>query len=346
MKDTNSPDIENLVKTLWGKKGKFVPICELGVHPEIKAKIIGRPVQSLQDDVEFWYKAGYDYVKLQPIADFNPMNIGTGSNLTFKEDGTLQRKWASESQGVISSWEDLEKYKFPSKEDFNYSKFEKVRELLPEGMGVIGQYGDIFTMTWEMMGFEGFSMALFENPELIDELNKRLGELVLSMFEYFAQSDIVDILWISDDIAYTNGLLMGPDVLDRYFFSWLKKIGDLAKKYNKPLIYHTDGVLWDVFDRIVECGVNALHPIEPKAMDIKEVKEKYGDKLCLIGHVDVDLLCRGSKEDIRNKVRENIEKAAFNGGYCIGSGNSIPEYVNFENYIALLEASKEFGKYI
>ncbi|MDP4176273.1 MAG: uroporphyrinogen decarboxylase family protein [Bacteroidota bacterium] len=346
MKDTNRPDIENLVKTLWGKKGNFVPICELGVHPEIKGKIIGRPVQSLQDDVEFWYKAGYDYVKLQPIADFNPMNIGTGSNLTFKEDGTLQRKWASESQGVISSWEDLEKYKFPSKEDFNYSKFEKVRELLPEGMGVIGQYGDIFTMTWEMMGFEGFSMALFENPELIDELNKRLGELVLSMFEYFAQSDIVDILWISDDIAYTNGLLMGPDVLDRYFFSWLKKIGDLAKKYNKPLIYHTDGVLWDVFDRIVECGVNALHPIEPKAMDIKDVKERYGDKLCLIGHVDVDLLCRGSKEDIRNKVRENIEKAAFNGGYCIGSGNSIPEYVNFENYIALLEASKEFGKYI
>ncbi|MDP4192781.1 MAG: uroporphyrinogen decarboxylase family protein [Bacteroidota bacterium] len=346
MKDTNRPDIENFVKTLWGKKGNFVPICELGVHPEIKGKIIGRPVQSLQDDVEFWYKAGYDYVKLQPIADFNPMNIGTGSNLTFKEDGTLQRKWASESQGVISSWEDLEKYKFPSKEDFNYSKFEKVRELLPEGMGVIGQYGDIFTMTWEMMGFEGFSMALFENPELIDELNKRLGELVLSMFEYFAQSDIVDILWISDDIAYTNGLLMGPDVLDRYFFSWLKKIGDLAKKYNKPLIYHTDGVLWDVFDRIVECGVNALHPIEPKAMDIKDVKERYGDKLCLIGHVDVDLLCRGSKEDIRNKVRENIEKAAFNGGYCIGSGNSIPEYVNFENYIALLEASKEFGKYI
>jgi uroporphyrinogen decarboxylase len=201
-------------------------------------------------------------------------------------------------------------------------------------------------MTWEMMGFEGFSMALFENPELIDELNNRLGELVLSMFEYFAQSDIVDILWISDDIAYTNDLLMGPDVLDRYFFSWLKKIGNLAKKYNKPLIYHTDGVLWDVFDRIVECGVNALHPIEPKAMDIKDVKERYGDKLCLIGHVDVDLLCRGSKEDIRNKVRENIEKAAFNGGYCIGSGNSIPDYVNFENYMALLEASKEFGKYI
>ncbi|MGE5401601.1 MAG: uroporphyrinogen decarboxylase family protein [Ignavibacteriales bacterium] len=340
-----SPDINNFVKTLWGGKGDFIPMCELGVHPQIKKRIIGRPVVTLEDDIEFWHKTGYDYVKIQPIADFNPLKIGASDNVTYKEDGSLQIKWASESQGVISTFEDFEKYKFPDKNDFDYSKFERVRKLLPEGMGVIGQYGDIFTMTWEMMGFEGFSMALFENPGLIDALNTKLGNLVLSMFEYFAQSDAVDVIWFTDDIAYTNGLLMGPDVLDRYFFPWLKKIGDLAKKYNKPLMYHTDGVLWDVFDRIVGCGVNALHPIEPKAMDIKDVKEKYGDKLCLIGHVDVDLLCRGTKEEVRNKVRENIEKAAYNGGYCIGSGNSIPEYVNFDNYLALIEASKEFGKY-
>lgn len=339
------PDIETFIKTLRGGKGSYIPICELGVHPEVKKRFTGKPIITLEDDIEFWHKAGYDYVKIQPIADFNPLKIGASDNLTYNEDGTMRIKWASESEGVISSWETFEKYKFPDKSDFDYSKFERVRKLLPEGMGVIGQYGDIFTMTWEMMGFEGFSMAIFENPELIDALNEKVGNLVLSMFEYFAQSDAVDVIWFTDDIAYTNGLLMGPDVLDKYFFPWLRKIGDLAKKYNKPLMYHTDGVLWDVFDRIVDCGVNALHPIEPKAMDISEVKARYGDKLCLIGHVDVDLLCRGSKEEIRNKVKENIEKAAFNGGYCIGSGNSIPEYVNYDNYLTLLEAAKEFGVY-
>jgi len=65
----------------------------------------------------------------------------------------------------------------------------KKTTLLPEGMGVVAQYGDIFTMTWEMMGFESFSLALFENEELVSRLNNRLGDLVISMFEYFVQSD-------------------------------------------------------------------------------------------------------------------------------------------------------------
>ena len=337
------PDITQLIKTLRRGKGTYVPMIELGIHPRIKERFLGREVKTLQDDIEFSRKAGYDYVKLQPVADFNPAKIGLKDHLTYTEDGTLVRKWASENKGVISDFADLEKYTFPSKGDFEYWKFEQVRSLLPEGMGVIGQYGDIFTMTWEMMGFETFSLAIYENPDIVKALNDRIGELVLSMFEYFAQSDAVDAIWYSDDIAFTQGLLVSPDTLHAYFFPWLKRIGELARNANKPLLYHTDGVLWDVFDDIIACGVDAIHPIEPKAMDIAEVKRRYGDRLCLLGNVDVDILARGSKEEIRRIVKENVEKAGYGGGYCIGSGNSIPEYVLYENYMALLEASREFG---
>lgn len=336
------PNIEHLKTTLKRGKAPYVPLIELGIHPLVKQKFIGKKILSLQDDVEFWYKAGYDYVKLQPGVDFNPGKIGDDQRATFQQDGTISRKWATEGKGIITSIEEFEKYQFPDKLDFDYSKFEKVKDLLPEGMGVIGQYGDIFTMTWEMMGFESFSFALFENPELIKVLNGKIGDLVISMFEYFAQSDVVDVLWISDDIAYTNGLMMSPEVLRNYFFPWLKKIGDFAKESDKPLLYHSDGVLWDVFADIIDCGVDAIHPIEPKAMDITEVKEKYGSQLCLLGHVDVDLLSRGTEKQVRKKVRENIEKAGFNGGYCVGSGNSVPEYVDYNNYLAMIDETKKF----
>jgi len=76
-------------------------------------------------------------------------------------------------------------------------------------------------------------------------------------------------------------------------------------------------------------------------MEIAEVKQKYGDKLCLIGHVDVDLLARGTPEQVRAVIEENIKVAGYNGGYIIGSGNSIPEYVNYDNYIAMLNYTKE-----
>ena len=201
----------------------------------------------------------------------------------------------------------------------------------------------IFLQCMGDVGFESFSFALFENEELIKNLNDRLGELVLSMFEYFAQSDVVDAIWYSDDIAYTNSLMVSPQVLDKYFFPWLKRIGDLAKRYNKPLIYHTDGILYDVFDKIIECGVDAIHPIEPKAMNIADVKQRYGNKLCLIGNIDVDLLSRGTVNEIRKNVIKNIEEVGKDGGYCVGSGNSIPEYVKLENYIAMIETVKEIN---
>lgn len=338
-----NPKIESFVKTLKCGNSNYYPLAELGVHPKIKELFLGRSINNLKDEVDFWLYAGYDYIKLQPKADFNPLKIGLDNNVSYNDDGTIFRKWASENNGVINSFDDYEKYKFPAPVDFDYTNFENVKSLLPEGMGVVAQYGDIFTMTWEMMGFESFSIALFENEELVNALNNQLGNLVLSMFEHFVQLDGVNAIWYSDDIAYTNSLLVSPDVLDKYFFPWLKKIGDLAKRYNKPLIYHSDGILYDVMDRIIDCGVDSLHPIEPKAMNIADVKQRYGDKLCLIGNIDVDLLARGTVDEIRKNVIKNIQEAGYNGGYCVGSGNSIPEYVKLENYIAMIETVKEIN---
>ena len=340
MKPIPKPDINSLLKILRNQTCRYIPIAELGVHPIIKERFIEKKIVSLEDEIEFWYKAGYDYIKLQPKADFNPLKIGMSNNLSYNDDGTLFRKWASEGKGVITNPEEFERYKFPDKADLSYENFEKVKSLLPEGMGVIGQYGDIFTMTWEMMGFESFSYALFENENLVSELNNKLGKLVLSMFEYFAQCESVDAIWYSDDISYTNSLMVSPQVLDKYFFPWLKKIGELAKKYNKPLIYHSDGILYDVMEKIIACGVTALHPIEPKSMDIFDVKNRFGNDLCLIGNIDVDLLSRGTEEAVSNQVLNIVEKLGRDGGYCIGSGNSIPEYVKYENYLAMINTVK------
>ncbi|MBP1658515.1 MAG: uroporphyrinogen decarboxylase [Bacteroidetes bacterium] len=137
--------------------------------------------------------------------------------------------------------------------------------------------------------------------------------------------------------------MISPALLRKYFFPWLKKIGDLARAAGKPFMYHTDGVLYDIMEDIIACGVDALHPIEPKAMELAEVKRRYGDRLCLIGHVDVDMLARGTREQVRDQVRKNIAEAWTGTGYCAGSGNSIPEYVNFDNYMAMLDAVREFG---
>ncbi|MFQ6604455.1 MAG: uroporphyrinogen decarboxylase family protein [Fidelibacterota bacterium] len=327
------PDKTQLIKTLWGEKGEYVPLMELGIHPSVKDAILGRPVRSLEDDVAFWATAGYDFIKLQPEADFHVPGYISDESIT------ASLTWAPETRGIIHDWADFEAFPFLKPNEINYGKFDRVRSLLPEGMGIIGQYGDIFTMSWELMGFETFSLALFENPDLVAAVVDRIGSTVLSMFETMVDYEDVIALWYSDDIAYSTGLMISPVDLEKYFFPWLEKIGTLAKARNKPFIYHSDGVLWDVLPELRECGINALHPIEPRAMDIIEVREKVGRTLCLVGNIDVgEILSRGTPEDVCRAVRRTIESVGQEGAYCCGSSNSIPDYVCLENYRAMIDA--------
>jgi len=97
---------------------------------------------------------------------------------------------------------------------------------------------------------------------------------------------------------------------------------------------------------ILNCHVDALHPIEPKAMDINELKQKYGDRLAFIGNIDLEYtLIRGTTRDVVILVRERIRDIAPGGGYTVGSSNTIPGYVKFENYITMVKTTKKYGRY-
>jgi uroporphyrinogen decarboxylase len=341
------PDFEQLRKALLCEEPDYVPLMELGIARKIKEAYLGRTVATLEDEIDFSKEAGYDFIKLQPIINMDPANIRqkTGSLIT-KNPGGPDRVWASEHEGIIATREDFDRYIWPKKEDISYERFEQITPLLPEGMKVIGQYGDIFTMAWEMMGFENFSMMLYMDPDLISALFEKIGELILSMYENMIHFDCVGALWYSDDIAYATGLMISPDALRTYFFPWLEKIGKIAHEHDFPFLYHSDGLLWDVFDDIVNSGVNAIHPIEPKAMDIVEVKKKYKNKLCVMGNIDLGYtLTRGTPEETAEEVKERIRTVGPGGGYCLGSSNSVPEYVKPENYRAMVETAKEFGRY-
>lgn len=342
------PNFERLRTALLCGEPDYVPLVELGIAQCIKEGYLQKRITGMADEVEFWRAAGYDYVKLQPIINMNPGDVQPkeGKKTTpIAEEGT-QRKWASEHSGVITSQEDFEAYRWPTPESVDYSRFETITQVLPDTMKVIGQYGDIFTMVWEMMGFENFSVLLYENPELIEQMFETIGTIVYNLFENMVTFDCVRSLWYSDDIAYANGLIVSPEVLRQYFFPWLAKIGNLARQHNLPFLYHTDGVLWDVFDDIIACGVHAIHPIEPKAMDIVKVKEQVKGKLCVVGNVDLGYtLTRGTPEETAEEVKEKIRLLAPGGGYCLGSSNSVPDYVKVENYRAMVETTKAFGKY-
>ena len=320
-----SADFERFRKALLLKgEPDRVPLAEFWINNPAKEAFLGHPLKSIEDEIKFWYTAGYDYVKLLP---------------GYEEEYI----WAAEGKGIITNMDEFKTFTWPDVRAVDFSMFDEAMDKIPGGMRIIGAAGDIFTHVWQLMGLETFCFSLIKNEELIEKMFDKIGNYIYEIFTRIVKYEKVEAILYSDDIAYTEGLMVRPEVLRKYLFPWMKKIGELAKENNLIYIYHTDGRLWQVMEDLLSCGINGLHPIEPKAMSLKGVKEKYGQQLCLIGNVDVDRLARGTPEEIKELTREAISIGAPGGGYCVGSSSSIPEYIPLGNYQALLDASIEFG---
>lgn len=96
---------------------------------------------------------------------------------------------------------------------------------------------------------------------------------------------------------------------------------------NIPWILHNDGNIKEALPILVELGVTDTHLNEKGAMDLVEIKWKYGDKICLLRNVDLNLPGRATPEEVEAEVKELIRTVGPGGGYIITSGNSLASYL-------------------
>lgn len=344
------PDFERFLTTIRGGYADRVPVAENLIDNHIKAAVLGRPILTLADDVAFWEKAGYDFICL-PSGVLEPgqtvsadKTLGARNDYYGQDDTEVQ--WADEGKGQITSMADFEAYPWPAVEDLVPAHLTEVGCYLPDGMKVVVATGKIFTAVWQLMGFETFCFAVYDDPELIETLFDRIAQLQFAAYARICEMDTVGGFWFTDDIAYAEGMIVSPEILRQYVFPWYARMVEMAHHSDKIAIYHSDGRLWKALDDIITCDFDALHPIEPKAMDIVEVRSHSAGKLSLIGNIDLDYpLTTGTPEAVRALVRERIAALAPAGGYVVGSSNSIPNWVPVENYVAMLQATFDYGRY-
>ena len=344
-----NPDYQRVLTTIHCKEPDRVPLAELGMDRPIKEAVLGKPVRDVASDVEFWYRAGYDYIYLRPNYEYTGMPgiVAAGTSISGEASATRDAESISSmKEGLIKDMAGLETYPWPDPETIDYSNLVEAAEILPDGMGIISGVGGMFTRCWLLMGFEPFSYALVDRPALIGELFRRIGSIQCEVLRRVVKMDNIFAIWYGDDLAYTEGLMISPKYLRQYLFPWLEELMSIAHDAGLPFIMHSDGRLYDILDDLIAMGLNALHPIEPKAMDINDLKARYGHKLALFGNIDLgSTLVRGTPDDVRTEVRQRIKDLAPGGGYAVSSSNSITRYVPVENYSALREATFEYGAY-
>jgi uroporphyrinogen decarboxylase len=332
------PDFKNLENVLFCRERKHVPLIELHIDEGFKEKYFNRKIAGLDDEIRFSLDHCHDFILAAKGILKPAKTIGRDT----EKDGLV---WADEEDGLIKTQDDFDNYDWMNPASEDYGIFHNAGKIIPSGMKIIATGGKIFTATWMLMGFNNFCVSTIENYSLIKKVFSKVGQIQFEVFKKIIDFDTVGAFAAVDDIAYTEGLMISAEILRENLFPWYKKMGKICRKKGIPFIYHSDGRLWEIIDDLIDCGFNAIHPIEPKAMSSEDIAGKYGSRLCLLGNIEMDTLIRGKTDDIKDLVLQNLKTLAANGFYACGSSNTITTPMPVENVAAMVETVRSCGKY-
>ncbi|MFW5864210.1 MAG: uroporphyrinogen decarboxylase family protein [bacterium] len=287
---------------------------------------------------------GYDYVcsHIQGLDFTFVRHRSIDSAEMAHEDG---RNWVDESKGPIQNWEDFEKYPWPKIENMRTDELEWYEKNTPDDMIIVARgvaHYDEF-LCW-LMGYETLCYAMYEQPDLVEAIRQKVHETVVAQTEVFLQCDRVRAIWGSDDMGFKSGLLLGPQATREMILPGHKYVAEKSHEAGRPYLLHSCGNMSEIMEDLIEdVKIDAKHSFEDTIEDVIEVKKQYGDRVTLLGGIDVDFLCRADEAAIRERVRKTIDACQPGGGWMLGSGNSVANYVPVENYLIMMDEGVRYG---
>jgi uroporphyrinogen decarboxylase len=344
------PDFSRIATTLHHEEPDRVPLVEADVDYAIMSQFLGRPVSGddLSAQVEFWSSAGYDFIPLT-VGMMEPGRLTGDSRISEVIEDASQAgsdgAWSLERMALIRTEEDVDTFPWEEAAKLDCSKFHAVQPYLPEGMKIVARSGKIFTLTWMLMGFENFGIHSILKPGFVAKVLDRVARIQLAGLREVLKIPNVAAAWAVDDLAFGSGPMIDPRTLRRLLFPWYEEFGSICHGHGCHFFFHSDGVIWELIEDLIHLGVDALHPIDPTCMDIEEVKDRVGERLCLIGNISNEILLTGTPREVAELTKKRIKALAPGGGYCLGSGNSVPDWARIENYRAMIGTALEQGRY-
>jgi uroporphyrinogen decarboxylase len=247
--------------------------------------------------------------------------------------------------GIISI-NDINKYPFPEPHNPIRTKGlkERIKHIhdnnyasvlnMPSGFVHISQY---------LRGFEDWFIDIASDRKLIEYLFDAVLDVNLSMCRMILREvgNEVDILMVSDDLGFQDGLMISPSLYREIIKPRHKRYFQLMHEMSSAkVLFHTCGSVGDIIDDLIEIGVDAIHPVQVTAtgMEPRKLKEKYGDRLVFWGGVDTQyILPRGNISEVKAEVERRIKELGENGGYILGAVHNIQPDVPLDNILAMYQ---------
>lgn len=248
--------------------------------------------------------------------------------------------------GIFDTLEEFEEHIPPDLDSEAITKAVKtVKKEVGEEMFIMSHANDVFSFGWRGVGMAKLLEGVIFNKSCVERILDKVLKHNIELIKILCDAGVDGIL-TTDDIADNHGPFMSPKLFRTLLKPRLKIFVNEVKKRGVPCIKHSDGNIKPIIKDLIDVGFDGIHPIEPQSMDIGEIKEEYGDKICIFGNVDCTYtLPSGTTDDVRREVRETIDKAAPGGGFVLTSSNGFHYGCKIENIKAMINEAREYGRY-
>ena len=360
-------DFEHLRKVLMRETAEGpVPIFELAVDPEIMSEVTGIDFPAKRFDelinidpdsppetyellmqlgdliLDFYQAVGYDYVIMTPLLFIPRTRMQLKENP--QQDGKV-RGWQNEHRGLIMTRQDFEDFPWPSPDSVNILPIDFAADRIPEGMKVVVFIYGIFEDLKLLMSFENMAIKSIDEPGLLVDILERLTVLQETAIDMSAAHPATGAILYAEDMGFNTATMLSPAWMREHLIPRHKRLADACHKHDKPFILHSCGQIDALMeDEIETVGIDARHSFQDNIEPVEEVYERYGDRISILGGIDVDLLARGTPEEVARRTRQVLEACAPGGGFCMGSGNSVTNFCKIENYYAMLDETRKWNR--
>lgn len=246
---------------------------------------------------------------------------------------------------------DLEKHPWPEPDWWDFSPIPDIMQQLDdhEEYHIRFRIGSVFEIAWQLRGMTEFLMDMPRNPEYPKYIMNRLTDIYVENTRRVLDlaGDRLDMVYFYDDVATQNSLMISKKMWREFVKPCHERIIDVAREYNKPVMYHCDGALYPLLPEMVDMGVDLLNPVQAdaKGMEPEVLKSEFGDRLSFHGGIDIiKTLPRGTVDDVTNEVAERIRVLGQDGGYVLCSSHHIQSDTPLENVFAMYDVANRVYK--
>ncbi|HOU09339.1 MAG TPA: uroporphyrinogen decarboxylase family protein [Clostridiales bacterium] len=332
------PDFSNLETVLAGGRPARPCLFELflndglyeelaGPQPETGCGFTDRCVWMMNA----YRAAGYDYFTLNAPFSF-PRREHPGA-----------RTYSLNATALITGWDSFRAFPWPDAKAADYSYLGAVGERLPAGMKAVPLAPcGVLENAVGLCGYENLCLLLYDDERLVRRVFDAVGSVLLDYYSIVAAASCVGAVIVNDDWGFKTQLMISAADMRRYVLPWQRKFVDVIHAAGKRAILHSCGCLRAVEEDIfAPGGFDAKHSYEDSIEPVERAYVRLRGKTAVLGGIDLDFVCRAGPGEVYRRAKRMLALSAPGGGYALGTGNSVPDYVPRENYYAMLLAALE-----